>query len=134
MSRPHHRLLVWQRSMELARRIYVLTYELPAEERFGLVSQLRRAAVSVPSNIAEGACRGSKKEMERFLMIARGSLAELDTQLRLIGMMDMAPIDSFLEEIERLFALMGGLARKLRAETDGSQAARRRLASREAAD
>nr|WP_275690546.1 four helix bundle protein [Luteibacter jiangsuensis] len=134
MSRPHHRLLVWQRAMKLAHRIYVLTRELPEDERFGLVSQLRRAAVSVPSNIAEGACRGSRKEMERFLMIARGSLGELDTQLRLAGGMEMADVDSVLFDVEQLFALMGGLARKLRAETDGSQAARRRLTSRVAAD
>jgi hypothetical protein len=72
--------------------------------------------------------------MERFLMIARGSLGELDTQLRLVGSMDMADVDPVLFDVEQLFALMGGLARKLRAETDGSQAARRRLTSRIAAD
>lgn len=67
--------------MRLVREAYRITAEFPAEERFGLTSQIRRAAVSVPSNIAEGAARGGKTELVRFLIIARGSLAELDTQL-----------------------------------------------------
>src|SRR5712671_6514673 len=78
----HHRELdVWRSSMDLATAIYSLTKRLPNSERFGLVNQMRRAAVSVPSNIAEGAARGSSADFARFLLIARGSVAELETQL-----------------------------------------------------
>jgi four helix bundle protein len=109
--------------MDLARQVYLLTARFPAEERFGLSSQMRRCSVSVPSNIAEGACRGSKREMLRFLMIARGSLGELDTQLRLLDDIGMPSGKALLVDVERLFSLMGGLARKLRGQSYGSQAA-----------
>jgi four helix bundle protein len=77
----HRDLLVWQDSMKLVSVTYSLTKTLPREEAFGLVSQMQRAAVSVPSNIAEGAARGSTREFRQFLTIARGSLAELETQV-----------------------------------------------------
>jgi four helix bundle protein len=77
----HYGLEVWQEAMRLAKSIYIATEQLPEKERFGLQSQVRRAAISVPSNIAEGAARGSKVEYARFLQIARGSLMEMDTQL-----------------------------------------------------
>ena len=83
MEKPHKKLDVWRLSMELSRSIYRLTAEYPMEEKFGLVSQMRRAAVSVPSNIAEGAARSSRNEFRNFLSIARSSLSELDTQLDL---------------------------------------------------
>lgn len=76
-------LEVWQRGMEIVRQVYAATTDFPDEERFGLTLQLRRAAVSVPSNIAEGWGRGSRKEYLRFLYIARGSLYEVETQLLL---------------------------------------------------
>ncbi|MBI4195371.1 MAG: four helix bundle protein, partial [Betaproteobacteria bacterium] len=69
--------------MRLSQTIYLLTAAFPTEERFGLVSQMRRAAVSVPSNLAEGAARSSENEFRNFLSIARSSLSELDTQLDL---------------------------------------------------
>jgi len=75
--------MVWQKGMGLAKRLYALTRAFPSDERFGLVSQIRRASVSVPSNIAEGQARGGKKEFAQFLYIAKGSLAELDTQIEL---------------------------------------------------
>jgi four helix bundle protein len=81
--RPHKKLEVWKLSMELCREVYDLTAKLPENEKYGLVSQIRRAAVSVPSNISEGAARNTKAEFDHFLSIARGSLAELDTQLQL---------------------------------------------------
>ena len=74
-------LRVWQQSMDIVTDIYKLMAYLPLEEKFGLSDQIRRAAVSIPSNIAEGQARGSKNEFCHFLAIARGSLAELETQL-----------------------------------------------------
>jgi four helix bundle protein len=76
-------LLVRQKGMALAKQVYRLTHSFPLEERFGLVTQMRRAAVSVPSNIAEGQARHGKREFVQFLSHAEGSLAELDTQLAL---------------------------------------------------
>ncbi len=74
-------LLVWQRAVELALAIYRCTAEFPVEERFGLTSQIRRAGVSIPSNIAEGYGRGTRKDYKQFLSIARGSTLEVQTQL-----------------------------------------------------
>ncbi len=74
-------LRVWQRGMDLAKRIYQLTKTYPEDEKFGLASQMRRAAVSVPSNIAEGQARRGTREFAQFLSHAEGSVAELDTQL-----------------------------------------------------
>ncbi len=81
MKRGHHDLQVWQEGMSLAKDIYAATASFPKEEAFGLTSQMRRSAVSVPSNIAEGAARGGKKEFLQFLVISRGSLLELETQI-----------------------------------------------------
>ena len=72
---------VWKLSMDLVTKVYGITSKFPAEERFGLAQQMRRAAVSIPSNIAEGAARKSPNEFVQFLHIALGSLAELETQL-----------------------------------------------------
>ena len=74
---------VWQKAMDLAEAVYAVTLKLPFEERFGLSNQLRRAAVSVPSNIAEGQARRTDKEFSYFLHISKGSIAEIETQLRL---------------------------------------------------
>jgi four helix bundle protein len=74
-------LLIWKKSMELVKKVYELTNTFPEIEKFGLFYQTRRAAISIPSNIAEGQARNSTKEFIRFLSIAKGSLAELDTQI-----------------------------------------------------
>ena len=79
----YRNLIVWQKAMKLAVEVYGLTSKLPKEELYGLTNQLRRAAVSIPSNIAEGNGRGSSKEYLRFLYIARGSKSEVETQLLL---------------------------------------------------
>jgi four helix bundle protein len=76
-------LIVWQKSMQLAKNIYRITAKFPENEKYGLISQLRRCAVLIPSNIAEGWGRGSYKEFNRFLQIALGSLYELQTQVEL---------------------------------------------------
>lgn len=81
-DRPHYRLLAWQQAMLLIQNIYQLTAELPAEEKTNLRSQMRRAATSVASNIAEGAGRYSPREKKHFFHTARGSLSELETQFR----------------------------------------------------
>jgi len=112
MDKPHKKLDVWKLSMELSRVVYRLTTGYPSEERFGLVSQMRRAAVSVPSNIAEGAARDSNNEFRHFLSIARSSLSELDTQLDLsqdlgfIAETSRSEIDRLLTRIDKmLYAL-----------------------------
>ena len=112
MDKPHKKLDVWQLSMELARTVYRLTAGYPAEERFGLVSQMRRAAVSIPSNLAEGAARSSDNEFRNFLSIARSSLSELDTQLDLsqqLGFLtekSRSEVDGLLTRVDKmLYAL-----------------------------
>ncbi len=72
---------VWQKGMEILKQTYVVTSTLPSQEKFGLVSQMNRAAVSIPSNVAEGASRSTQKDFRRFLEIALGSAFELETQL-----------------------------------------------------
>jgi len=83
MEKPHKNLEAWKQSMDLAIGVYGATEIFPSREIYGLTNQIRRAVVSVPSNIAEGAARQTKKEFSNFLHIAQGSLSELDTQLEL---------------------------------------------------
>ena len=83
MDKPHKNLKAWQLAMDIAEKIYSTTDSFPTNEKFGLISQMRRCAISVPSNIAEGAGRNTKKEFINFLHISQGSLSELDTQLEL---------------------------------------------------
>jgi four helix bundle protein len=113
--RRHHDLKVWQVSIQLVKEIYVVTTAFPNEETYGLVSQMRRAAISIPSNIAEGAARGGTKEFIHFLGVARGSLSELETQLYIskeLGYVTNAQdVDSQIEEI---FRLLGGLISSLK--------------------
>jgi len=112
VKKPHKNLDVWTLSMELARMVYRLTAAYPNQERFGLVSQMRRAAVSIPSNIAEGAARDSDNEFRNFLSIARSSLSELDTQFDLSYDLGFVParlrseVDELLSRVDRmLYAL-----------------------------
>jgi four helix bundle protein len=108
----HYDLEAWQEAMRLARDVYVLTCELPDAERWGLVSQMRRAAVSVASNIAEGASRGRGVEFRRYLTIARGSLIELDTQLWLARDLKLCkPTAAMLERMATCIKLINGLIR-----------------------
>lgn len=79
----HRDLIVWQRAMQLVIHMYKFTEKFPSSEKFGLISQMRRCAVSIPSNIAEGRKRGSRKDYKQFLLIAYGSGAELETQLEI---------------------------------------------------
>ena len=109
-------LQVWQRSMELTVAIYRLTQAFPREEAFGLISQLRRSAISIPSNIAEGHERMNPREFKHFLLIARGSNCELQTQLEVSAILrfgdpqSLNNAQSLSHEIESmLFALLGRL-------------------------
>ncbi len=105
-------LVVWQKSVELAKRTYILTSQFPSEERFGLASQMQRAAVSIASNIAEGKLRGSSKEFTHFLRIAFGSGGELETQIEIAKLLpktaklDFVPIETLLDEIMRMLNVM----------------------------
>ena len=83
MGNSYRDLVVWQKSMELTKKIYTITKDFPKEEVYGLTSQIRRSAVSIPSNIAEGKGRNSDREFVRFLQISLGSLYELQTQFEL---------------------------------------------------
>ena len=95
----HKELDVWKKSMDLVELIYDLTSQFPSEERFGLVSQMRRSAVSIPSNIAEGAARKGDKELIQFLMIAIGSLSELETQYLITIRLKFVEKNEELEEM-----------------------------------
>jgi four helix bundle protein len=108
----HYQLEVWQEAMQLVRQVYGVSDQLPEKERFGLQAQIRRAAVSVPSNIAEGSARGSAKEFVRFLQIARGSLMETDTQLWLCPELGHIQYqDDLKEHLACLFAKLNALIR-----------------------
>ncbi len=96
--KSHKDLTVYKTSIDLVVAVYNLTKNFPVEERFGLTSQLRRAAVSIPSNIAEGAARNSKKEFIRFLYISLGSLAEVETQMEIAGRLKFILENNELEE------------------------------------
>ena len=87
MGKAHEQLEAWKVSMQLVKAVYQVTANFPGEERFGLSQQMRRAAVSIPSNIAEDAARNGTKEYAHFIAIARGSLSELDTQLQIAKML-----------------------------------------------
>src|SRR5436853_3982704 len=109
-------LIVWQKGIELAKAIYKLTTSFPAEEEFGLVSQMRRAAVSIPSNIAEGQARRTTPEFIQFVTHARGSAAELDTQIILAVELQFCPKKSALpmyELTDEIRRMLNALRRKL---------------------
>lgn len=98
--KTHKDLKVWQESMTFVKEVYDITKCFPKEEQFGLTSQLRRSAISIPSNIAEGAGRNSTKEWIRFLYIALGSLAELETQITIASMLEyIKDIDNLLKKV-----------------------------------
>ncbi len=98
----HKDLDVWKLGIELVIRIYNITSHFSSDEQFGLTSQMQRAAVSIPSNIAEGAARNSEKEYIHFLYISLGSLAELETQLIISEKLGFLNDESIFEEVEKL--------------------------------
>jgi four helix bundle protein len=117
MGKPHHRLEVWKRSLDLVTKMYKVTALFPDQEKFGLVSQMRRAAVSVPSNIAEGAARSTARQFGYFLDIAQGSISELETQMlisRNLGFLASKQINPLLQEIEEISRMLIGLKKSLK--------------------
>jgi len=115
-QRPHKKLTVWGRSLELVKLIYALTNGYPREEEFGLKAQMRRAAVSVPSNIAEGLTRRTKNDKLHFINIADASLSEIDTQLEISLMLNFVDEARFMEVQQLMISveqLLGGLRRSI---------------------
>jgi four helix bundle protein len=115
-ERSHRDLVAWQKAMTLVERVYRETASWPDSERFGLTSQIRRAVVSVPANIAEGSGRSGPAELRRFLSIAHGSLCEVQTQLEIaqrLGMMDAGSSRAMLTEAEEVSRILRGFIRSL---------------------
>lgn len=116
MARHYKELVVWQRAMDLVTEVYRVTESFPKHERFGLISQVRRAAVSVPSNIAEGQGRVSVGEFKQFLGHARGSLFEVETQALIARNLEMVSenaIQRLCELVDEVGRLINGLIRSL---------------------
>ncbi|HEY8560018.1 MAG TPA: four helix bundle protein [Pyrinomonadaceae bacterium] len=117
----YRQLIVWQRAMSLVKEIYQLTNKFPKEEIYGLVSQIRRAAVSIPSNVAEGQGRDSTKEFLHHLSIAYGSLMEVETQILIAKSLEYLKSEetkSILEKTAETGRLINGRSRSLKQKTD----------------
>jgi four helix bundle protein len=115
--KSHEDLEVWKMSVELAAHVYTLTKKFPEDEKFGLVAQMRRAAVSIASNIAEGAGRRSNKEFAQFLYIAAGSASELNTQVVIssrISICSLEELANLKAAVERVSRMLQGLIRSIK--------------------
>ncbi len=116
MEKPHKKLEAWKQSMDLVIDIYRTTESFPSQEIYGLTNQIRRAAVSIPSNIAEGAARQTKKEFSNYLHMAQGSLSELDTQIELarrLGYLNDGDWKVLDRQMERIDKMISGLIKHL---------------------
>ena len=115
-SRPHRKLDVWKKSMDFVKHVYQVTETFPKAEIYGLSSQMRRAAVSIPSNLAEGAGRKGKKEFSQYLNIAQGSISEIDTQIELSFILNFIEKDLYIDlmdELNTISKMLFGLTRSL---------------------
>ncbi|WP_139959269.1 four helix bundle protein [Flavicella sediminum] len=115
--RNFRKLDIWRSGIELVKAIYVLAEKLPIQEKYGLRSQITRAAVSIPSNIAEGSSRNSEIEFKRFLEIALGSLFELETQIVIIEelkLIDKVEVMKILEMLDKEGRMINGLITKIK--------------------
>lgn len=109
-------LIVWQKSVDLVAEVYTITRGFPEEEKYALVNQMRRAAVSIPSNISEGHMRATKKDFKHFLTMARGSCAELETQFFIaekLRYINLEKRDDILLRIEEVSKMLSSLSSKL---------------------
>lgn len=116
VEKPHKRLVAWQKTMELVVAIYETAKSFPKEEIYGLTSQMKRAAVSAPSNIAEGAAGRSNDQFKNFLSIAIGSLNELNTQIEIafrVGYVSQQKSDDLQKLLDECLAVTYGLKRSL---------------------
>jgi four helix bundle protein len=116
--RPHQKLDAWSKSVHLVVEVYKATKNFPKEETYGLTSQIRRAAISVPANIAEGAARYSQKEFAYFVSNAQGSASELETELIIahrLGYISEALFSQLITDLERIGRLITGLTKRIRA-------------------
>lgn len=114
--KTHKDLDAWKQAIELVKEIYIATSAFPKEEVYGLTSQIRRSAVSVPSNIAEGAARNSLKEFIQFLYISLGSLSELETQWMIAKELKFTSNIELLEKVEKIRKIILGLIRHLKSK------------------
>ncbi|MBK8389385.1 MAG: four helix bundle protein [Saprospiraceae bacterium] len=118
--KPHKNLNAWIKSFEFVKDIYLVTERFPTEEKFGLISQMRRSAISVPVNIAEGAARKSNKEFIQFLHISLGSLTELDTLILLskeLGFLESTDCEILIDKLETIGKIIFGLIKSLDAKS-----------------
>ena len=114
-NRPHYKLEAWKEAMALVSVIYRATQNFPKEELYGLSSQLRRAAVSIPSNIAEGAARQGSREFAQFLNISTGSISELETQLLIaVNLGYLSNTAPAFDDLEQVSKLVHGLQKRVR--------------------
>lgn len=119
MERAHYKLDLWMKSVDLVVEVYNLTSSFPEAEKFGLIPQIRRTAVSIPSNIAEGAARETKKEFNKFLSIAQGSASELETQFIIcerLKYIDNSTLEAVLSKTADITRMIVGLKKSLRGE------------------
>jgi len=117
LNKPHKNLDVWKKAVDLVQQIYDLTKTFPKNEDYSLTSQMRRAAISVPSNISEGAARQTKKEFINFLHMAQGSLSELDTQIEIakrLGYFSEDQNKKTFEIMQDVDRMLSGLIKSLR--------------------
>jgi four helix bundle protein len=122
--RDFKKLAIWKKAIELSKEVYLITRELPDDEKFGLLSQMRRASVSIPSNIAEGTSRNSEIEYKRFLEFAIGSAFELETQLVIahtIGYLNQEEVDKLQNEIVALEKQINALIFVLKRNSSNSK-------------
>jgi four helix bundle protein len=114
-NRPHYRLEAWKMAMALMSMVYRTTQSFPKEENYGLTSQLRRSAISIPSNIAEGASRYGTKEFAQFLNVSIGSISELETQFLIaVDLGYLEANDPVFEQLEQVSRLVTGLHKSVR--------------------
>jgi four helix bundle protein len=115
--RSHHNLDAWKKSVDFVVEVYKITDSFPKEERFGLTSQIRRAAVSIPANIAEGAARKSDKEFLQFLSIAQGSTSEVETEILIayrLGYLSQPKFQKLCSELDEIGKTITGLSNYLK--------------------
>lgn len=124
MITTHKELVVWQMSMDLAVDVYCITKNFPKSEEFGLTSQMRRAVVSIPSNIAEGYGRGSRNELRHFLEVSSGSASELETQLLIcqrVGLEKSDVIDELCDRVKKILKMLSSLISRCKEGVDYKQ-------------